>query len=228
VDGEPGFRAAAGGVVAMPGSRSYVRLAEAGYLVSAALVLVYVVVLAVAGETVFTNGLMMVFASAAIGLVLSVAWFQLGRRQGISWFMAAGVFGGASAVLSVFNLLESSGPLSSFSIAITFTESIVTLTYFAAQLLAFYKAAKVFRVRLFMYATYLLAIGFVVTPIASVLLVAATAFHPVVSQYLAYSAYGMGLLFSAGTSLAAAVGFHRLMGASPDPRYAMAGRLADS
>lgn len=223
-DGGAGIRPQAGRATVMPGSRPYVQLAEAGYPASAAFSLANVVLLATLHEAGFAFGWAETFVSAAITLLLSVAWIQLGRSQGVSWFLAVGVFGGASAVLSLIIPLETLPILTVASIALSLAEAIVSPVYFAAQLLAFYTAAKSFQVRLFAYAVYLLAIGFVASPIAGAALVAsASNFQPVVGETVSYLAYGGGLVISAWTALVAAVGFHRLRGAQRlDPRLPQA------
>lgn len=217
MNGEPEARLPGGQAALVPGSLTYARLAEAGYLTSAAFALADVILLALLHVTGFSFGLAETLASAAIAFVLSVAWFQLGRKQEVAWFIAAGAFGAVSAVLSLIVSLWSSSPIIGFWVAISLVEVIVSLVYFAVQLLAFYTAAKKFQVRPFMYAAYLLAIGFVVSPIIGVLLVTPTSnFQPLAGETASHLAYGIGLIIAAGSALAAALGFHRL-GRNPGP-----------
>lgn len=193
-------------------SRPYARLAEFGYLVSAAYALGNMVLLTVLRETGFAFGWAETLVSAVITVVLSVAWFQLGRKQDVEWFLAAGVFGGASAVLSLITNLEPlPAPVASGTFVISLVEAMISLVYFATQLLAFYTAAKRFQVKFFMYAVYLLVIGTVASPVVGAALVTSTATQqPVVGETLGYLAYGIALLISTATALAAAAGFHRL------------------
>lgn len=212
VDGESEVPLPTDQVKMMPGSRPYARLAKFGYLVSAAYALGNMVLLTVLRETGFTFGWVETLVSAVVTIVLSVAWFQLGRKQEVSWFLAAGVFGGVSAVLGlIINLEPLPAPVASGTfVAISMVEAIIFLVYFATQLLAFYTAAKRFRVKFFMYAAYLLVIGTVASPVVGAALVASTATQqPVVGETFSYLAYGIALLISAATALAASAGFHR-------------------
>jgi hypothetical protein len=201
----------------MPGSRPYLRLAEVGYLAQFALSSFLVILLAAgfAGfDSAYAKLLSSTLVAAVIGLVLAVAWAQLGRKQGVSWFVAAGVLGGVSAVLNLVALSGPSPSLLGLWFALDQAVSIVSVAYFATQLLAFYTASKTFHVGLFKYAAYLLAIGFVASPFLGVVMVESAAMQPA-GEFISNLVYGVALLFSAATSLAVGLGFHRLGRALP-------------
>jgi len=202
---------------AAPGSRSYLTLAEIGYLAQAVLVMANVVVLAVTLDIGYAMSLPATAIGVIVSLVLSVAWFQLGRSERNSWFQAAGVFGVLGAVLSSAQLLESGqNPLELYITIVVPIVSLVSLIYFAMQLLALYSAASVFQVRLFRWAAYAFAIGFVVTSVGGSVALVVTATDQVGSQHglISSAVFGLGFLFSVATSLIAAIGFHRLRGPS--------------
>lgn len=193
-----------------PSSRPYLKLAEAGYLAQVVFDLAYVVVLAVLFETVLAGGLLPTLASTAIAILLSVAWVQLGRKQGVSWFVAAGAIGWVSPVISLILWFEPAPASFGLGFVLSQVESVVSIIYFAAQLLAFYTAGKLFQVGLFKYAAYLLAIEFVASPVVAAVLLEATAMQHVAPIALTNLVYMVGLLFSAALSLTAAAGFHRV------------------
>jgi hypothetical protein len=205
---------------AAPGSRPYLTLAEIGYLAQVAIVLAFLAVLAVTLNPGYTTSLPSTLGVVVLGLVLSVAWFQLGRNERNSWFLAAGVFGALSVVLSLVQPSESgqNTPGLHFVVLIPVV-SIVALIYFATQLLAYNSAARVFQVRLFRYAAYTLAIGFVLLLVGGSAAAILTATRQggagqVSSQQNMVSAavLAFGYIYSAVTSAIAGVGFHRLRG----------------
>lgn len=202
-----GARGLANQVGVMPGARPYVRLAVVGYLCQTAYVLFAAAVVVASGSAFMVN-LPSNLLATAISLFLSAVWVQLGRKQRVSWFTAAGVAGGASAVLGLTASFGPSTVQAGMSTA-SQAETVVSLVYFATQLLAYYTASKVFQVRLFRYSAYLLAIGFVGGPLVAAFLVISVA-APVHPEIVTNLAYGIGLLFSAATSLTALAGFLQL------------------
>lgn len=201
-----------------PGLGPYARLAVGGYLCQTVFVL-YSVVLVATSDLFFQTQLPWNLASTAISLFLSFVWVQLGRRQRVSWFTAAGVAGGLGALLALVGSLDTAlivtsqssitSPSGTFvwSVAANEAGSIVSLVYLAAQLMAYYTASKVFQVRLFRYAAYLLAVGVVGPPVSVVIMAGLGVSAPEHPEVATTLVYGVGLLFSAATSLTALAGF---------------------
>jgi hypothetical protein len=202
------------------GSLPYLTLAEIGYLSAVALTAVDLVLLAATTSTDYLNSVPSTLAESLLGLMIAVAWFQLGRKNGNSLFVAAGIFGGASAVLG---LVISSVPAVNLPefFGVAEMETFVSLVYFVLGVAAFFSAGRVFQVRLFRYAGYLLVVGFLVTFAAGVVGTVMTATQPLcvpssvgqscVAQNGAFLAtYGMGYLISAATTLVAGIGFRRV------------------
>lgn len=207
---------------AAPGSRPYLRLAVVVYLAQVAYPLALLALLTIVSAGTLLTSTPSILASAVLALFLSVAWIQVGRKQGVSWFVAAGSLGGVNAVITtVVPFSELSSPMAisaaGFRIGVE-VESLVSLLYFAAQLVAFWTAAGAFQVKPFRYAAYLLAAGFVV-PLVSAALVGLMYPSFAISEASAKLTYGLVLAISAGTSMAAVVGFH-LAGRLPLSRSA--------
>jgi hypothetical protein len=194
-----------------PGAGPYLRLAEVGYLGVAAVALVNLAVLAVTSSE-YVDSLASTLVGTVLSLVLLVAWVQLGRKQGISWFIAAGAFGGLSAVISLAVRSEPTPNTFGFAIAFAWAVSVVSLIYFATQLLAFNSAANSFQVRPFKYAAYLLAGGFVVSLLVGSIGAALAATQQTGQGVVLDAVYGLGGVFSVAMALAAWLGFHRLRG----------------
>jgi hypothetical protein len=194
-----------------PGTEPYLRLAEVGYLGVAAVALVNLAVLAVTSSE-YVDSLASTLVGTVLSLVLLVAWIQLGRKQGIPWFIAAGAFGGLSAVIGLAVRSEPTPNTFGFAIAFAWAVSVVSLIYFATQLLAFNSAANSFQVRPFKYAAYLLAGGFVVSLLVGSIGAALTATQQTGQGVVLDAAYGLGEVFSVAMALAAWLGFHRLRG----------------
>jgi hypothetical protein len=146
----------------------------------------------------------------AISLVIAVAWIQLGRKQRSSLFVAAGAIGWvAPAFVLVLNLEIGTSSFGLFE-GLGLAEVITSLVYFAVQLLAFNSAANSFQVRPFKYAVYLLATQFVVSLVGGSAGAALVEMQHASLTGLPNVLYGIGLAFSATTSLAAGIGFHRV------------------
>jgi hypothetical protein len=212
---------AVGGGVRL-GSRPYVTLAEIGYLAVVAYVTIDFVLLVVTRSSAYSGAVLSIAVTSVLGFLISVAWFQLGRKEENSRFLAAGVAGAANAVLSlasqfVYGAITSSSSFIAIEV-IGIVAVFVALFYFVMQIYAFFAAASVFRVRLFRYAGYMFVVGFLA---GFALSEAGTAIEGLeqVGQgtsggqnEVSLAAIGLGLLFSAATSLAAGIGFHRLRG----------------
>jgi hypothetical protein len=203
----PGASTLAGRGKVAPGSRLYLGLAEAGYLGAVALALLNLGVLAVTFDSIYVNSLASTFPAVVLSFVLAIAWIQLGRKQGIPWFIAAGALGGVSAVATLAQQFESGSNTPTLALGqIMFFVSVI---YFATQLLAFNSASNSFQVRPFKYAAYFLACGFVVALLGGPMIAVLTAAQQTGAFVLVLSSdFG----FSVAMSLAALVGFHRLRG----------------
>jgi hypothetical protein len=145
--------------------------------------------------------------------VLSVAWFQLGRKERNSWFIATGISGAASAVLGLTPPLGPGTNPSGFYFFVTEIGALVSLVYFVMQVSAFFSAARVFHVGLFRYAGCLFVAAFVVTFVVGMVGVIAGASGTSQTQSgAALVTYGVDYVFSAVTSMTAGIGFRRARG----------------
>jgi len=199
----------------------YLALAEIGYFGAVALNGVDLVLLAVAMSTNYLSSVPSILVEA-LGLVIAVAWFQLGRKVESSLFVAAGIFGAASTVLGlVISLIPAVNLPEFFGIAMM--ETFVSLVYFVLGVAAFFSAAAVFQVRLFRYVGYLLVAGFLVTFIVGMASIFMTATLPLcvppstgqscfVHNSVFLARFSLGYLISAATSLLAGIGFRRARG----------------
>jgi len=203
----------------MAGTLPYLTLAEIGYFAQVMLTAADFVLLAATVSMDYSSSIPPSVVEAFLGLAISVAWLQLGRRVGNSWFQATGVFGGASVVLG---LAVSLMPGVGFFV-LAEIETFVSLAYFVFGVGAFFSAARVFRVRLFRYVGYLLVVGFLVTFIAgiasAIMNVTPSACVPLsagqscsVQNGVALAGHGLAYLVSGGTSVVAGVGFRRARG----------------
>jgi hypothetical protein len=207
----PDIQAPAGRGKVSPGSRPYLELAEIGYLGQVALAAVSLILLAATQGLDFTNSIPLVVVGALIELLVSVAWLQLGRKEGNSWFLAAGISGAASTVLGLALTFGLGVAPSGNYIIVAETGTLVYLVYFVMQVSAFFSAAHTFQVRLFRYAGYIFVASFVVTFVVGmvgVVLVVSGASQ--MQNVVALARNGLVYLFSVGTSMAAGIGFHRL------------------
>ena len=191
-----------------PGSRPYLRVAETAYMISAALAVISLVLLAATFGSPYNTTVSDV-TSLAIAPFLSVAWIQVGRKQGKSWFVAAGALGWVSPVLVLALRLEPSS--SSLAQDLALAGFLSSDLYFVAQILAFNLAGNSFQVRPFKYATDLLAAGFVASLVGGSLAGALFATQRT-GEWGPNVVYAIGLVFGVAVALAAAVGFRRLRG----------------
>jgi len=205
------------------GSSAYLALAEIGYFGGVALTAVDLVLLAATTSTDYSSAVPSTLVGSLLGLVIAVAWFQLGRKAGNSWFLAAGISGGMSVVLGMtISLMPKVNP-PDFYFGVAEIEGIVSLAYFVLGVGAFFSAARVFQVRLFRYVGYLLVVGVLVTFVAGVVGTVLTATQPlcvpssvgqscVTQNGASLAMYGLSYLISAATSLVAGIGFRRARG----------------
>ncbi len=202
------------------GSLHYLTLAEFGYLGQVVLIAADLVLLIATAGVDYSGSIPSSVVETLLGLVISVAWFQVGRKVGNSWFLAAGISGAASIVLGLaISLMPSVNPSESYVI-VAEIEGVVSLAYFVLGVGAFFSAARVFKVRLFRYAGYLLVVGFLVTFLAGMPNAIMTATQApcvpsssgqscIVQGGAGLATYGLGFLVAATTSLVAGMGFHR-------------------
>jgi len=205
------------------GSVPYLTLAEIGYLGQVVLIAANFVLLVATAGVDYSGSIPSSVVETLLGLVIAVAWFQVGRKAGNSWFLAAGISGAASVLLGLaISLMPSVNPPESFVI-VAEIEGVVSLAYFVLGVGAFFSAARVFKVRLFRYAGYLLVVGFLVTFLAGMANAIMTATQApcvpssagqscIVQNGGALASYGLGFLVSAATSLVAGIGFRRAAG----------------
>ena len=201
----------------------YLTLAEIGYFGAVALTAVDLVLLAVTRSTGYPGSIPSILVETLLGFVIAVAWFQLGRKIESSLFVAVGIFGGADTVLGlVVSLIPAVNP-PDFFFGIALMETFISLIYFVLGVAAFFSAARVFQVRLFRYAGYLLVASFLATFIAGMAVMFMTTTEPAcvpssagqscfVQSGVFLARYGLGYLISAATSLVAGIGFRRARG----------------
>jgi len=198
---------------AAPGSLPYLTLAEIGYFGEVALIVVDFVLLAATMSTDYSSSVPSTVVGTLLGLMISVAWFQLGRKVGNSWFLAAGISGAVGAVLGLAPSLGSGTNPSGSYIVLLDIAALVSLVYFVMQVSAFFSAARTFQVRLFRYAGYLFVIAFVVTfVVAAVGTIASGPGTNQIQSGVNLATYGLDYVLSAMTSMVAGIGFHRLRG----------------
>ena len=202
-----------GRVEVTAGSLLYLTLAEIGYFGAAALAAVDFVLLVATMSTGYSSSVPSSLVGILLGLLISVAWFQLGRKVGNSWFLAAGISGAAGAVLGLASSLWSGVNPSGYYIIAVDMETLVSLVYFVMQVSAFFSAARTFQVRLFRYAGYLFVITFVVTfVVATVGTIVVVSGTSQAQSGVNLATYGLDYVFSAVTSIVAGIGFHRSRG----------------
>ena len=205
------------------GLSPYLTLAEIGYLGQVVLIGANLVLLIATAGVDYSGSVPSSVVETLLGLVISVAWFQVGRRVGNSWFLAAGISGAASVVLGMaVSSMPTVNPSEAY-IVVAEMEGVVSLIFFIIGVVAFLSAARVFKVRLFRYAGYLLVVGFLVTFLAGMAdAIIAAPLAPCVPSSAGQSClvqngsvlvtYGLGYLVSAATSLVAGIGFSRARG----------------
>lgn len=190
---------------------AYLTLAEIGYFGLVALSAVDFVLLAAIMSTDYSKSIPSTVVGAIFSVAISVAWFQLGRRVGNSWFLATAISGAASAVLGLAPSLGSGVNPSDLYIIVTEIQALVSLVYFVMQVAAFFSAARVFHVRLFRYAGYLFVVTFVVTFVVGAVGEIAVA-SGTSQNWATLGTYGVDYVLSAVTSMAAGIGFLRAKG----------------
>jgi len=208
-------------VKAPTGSLPYLTLAEIGYLGQVVLIAADFVLLAATAGVDYSGSIPSSVVATLLGLVISVAWFQLGRMTHNSWFLAAGISGAASIVLGLgVSTMPGVNPSASY-IILAEVEGVITLAYFVLGVGAFFSAARVFKVRLFRYAGYLLVVGFLVTFLAGMASAITTATQAScipspagqscsVQNNVALES--LGYIVSTAMSLVAGIGFRRVRG----------------
>jgi hypothetical protein len=206
---EAGASTGRGGVTA--GLVPYLTLAEIGYFGLVVLSAVDFVLLAATMSVDYSRSIPSTVAGAILSLTISVAWFQLGRKIGNSWFLATGISGAASAVLGLAPSLGSGVNPSDLYIIVIEIQALVSLVYLVMQVVAFFSAARAFQVMLFRYAGYLFVTTFVVTFVVGAVGVVAIA-SGTSQNWATLGTYGVDYVLSAVTSMAAGIGFLRANG----------------
>jgi hypothetical protein len=199
------------------GSAPYLTLAEIGYFCQVVVIAVDFVLLAATANLDYSGSIPSIAVEALLALVISVAWFQLGRKVGNSWFLVVAISGAVSWVLALAISFVPGMDLPDIFV-IGETSAVVSLVYLVTGVGAFLSAARVFQVRLFRYAGYLLVAGFLVTFIVGVAVAVLTQPLCVPSSAVqsctvrndaSIAGFGLGYLISAAMSLIAGTGFRR-------------------